>query len=564
MPALTELPPELFERILVHLRTKDIYACAATCKLLHSAVALSPLLQYHIDLEVAGLQEGPACAPGIQDRVRALHTFQKRWNTLDWHPQIRAPFWDSGNIWDLYGGVFGQGNIGGRGTAFHFTRLPSRACGVETVESWEFKNIEVPNGVRDFSFDPAQDLLVLLDMKSWPLTVHLRTLSTNERHPRATKHAFEYMREGAQHPDVRDESFYLQIMGHLVAVLRLPRGPRRLALHNLNELVILNWVTGELVTTLQTPYLALLTFSFISPTHFIAGVGIDDGDPTRFSLASNPRIQVYRFDPHAKTHTLPTLTATLLLPELQLGYRIGYLLTRSDPAPAAVMSPKRPFGLAPDDRLLVITLMIRKEQTLQVSETVNFFVHMSTLLDLERQERDGTGEVPWDRWSSRARCYPTRPELTWVCYVYGSRFILPLDVESGIDGRVHPCVLDFNQMELRRVLHDQQKQTNAQAKDLTEAVEVINIDADSDMDVASDGDEAPDDEWEDEADTEVATLCDVSYHRSDSFKKPIKSALPFRSLVSKYELRCTALMLDEDNIVCVKEDDPRRLSFLPL
>ncbi|KZV93799.1 hypothetical protein EXIGLDRAFT_36121 [Exidia glandulosa HHB12029] len=201
------------------------------------------------------------------------------------------------------------------------------------------------------------------------------------------------------------------------------------------------------------------------------------------------------------------------------------------------MSPKRPFGLAPDDRLLVITLMIRKEQTLQVSETVNFFVHMSTLLDLERQERDGTGEVPWDRWSSRARCYPTRPEvrgskfnllaepiylrssqLTWVCYVYGSRFILPLDVESGIDGRVHPCVLDFNQMELRRVLHDQQKQTNAQAKDLTEAVEVINIDADSDMDVASDGDEAPDDEWEDEADTEVATLCDVSYHRSDSFK----------------------------------------------
>ena len=92
------------------------------------------------------------------------------------------------------------------------------------------------------------DLLVLLDMKSWPLTVHLRTLSTNKPHPKAAKPVFEYMREDARTEEVRDESYYLQIMGDLFAILRLPRGPRRVPLHSCNELVVANWRTGELVT----------------------------------------------------------------------------------------------------------------------------------------------------------------------------------------------------------------------------------------------------------------------------------------------------------------------------
>lgn len=136
--AFTHLPPELYEKILIHLKAHDIWSCAGvcstpstarratlkllhqTCKLLRSAVTSSPLIQYHLELQIAALDEGQTSAQSIQDRRQALRAYQKRWNTLDWSSRVRAQcvctlqsshassltagnlsFWDNGNIWDL-------------------------------------------------------------------------------------------------------------------------------------------------------------------------------------------------------------------------------------------------------------------------------------------------------------------------------------------------------------------------------------------------------------------------------------------------------------------------------
>ncbi|EJD51774.1 hypothetical protein AURDEDRAFT_149412 [Auricularia subglabra TFB-10046 SS5] len=546
-PQLLDLPPELFERIL-------------TCKLLHAVVDASPLLQYHIELETAGLDEGAGCAAGIQERLKALRTHKKRWETLDWRAQTRAPFWDSGNIWDLYGGVFGQGNIGGRGRAFHFTRLPSKTLGLEDAHSWEFKNINVQSGVRDFSFEPALDLLVLLDMKSWPMTVHLRTLTTNEPHKDAARPVFEYMREGAreQAEEVEDESYYLQIMGDLVSILRLPRGARRIPLHRFNEIIVFNWRTGHLISSLMLPGLAMLTFSFVSPCHIVVGVGDDDqSENQRYPLPTNPRLQVYRFDPFAATPAPPELTSTLHLPALSESHRIGYLLTRSDPAPGTGVPPTRPFGASARDRLLVVTLTIRNRHNLALEEVLNIFVRMRTLLNAK-------GYLPWEAWAAHARAMPSRHEPTWVCYVHGMRFIFARDVAPDQGEQVRACVLDFNQLGLRKAKAELRKKT----KEPVQTLKVVTIDEEEEDEAEElevvDGEEDVDDGWEDDRNAEVRIVTVPSLHHSEVFERPIVSALPFRQFDSPVTLPCTALMLDEDNIVCVKEDDPRRLVFLTL
>lgn len=558
---LTDLPPELFERIFIHLKTRDIFACAATCKLLQGATT-SPLVQYQIELELAGLEDGPARSSDLKTRRLAVSTYRRRWNTLDWRTPIRAPFWDNGNIWDLCGGIFGQGNVGTRGRAFHFTRLPSHARGVKTIESWDFKNIGVKDGVRDFTFVPSLDLLVLLDMTSWPLTVHFRTLSTNETHPLAAKPVFKYMRENVQTHLVRDESFYLQVMDDVFAVLRLPRGLTSAPLHSHNELVIGNWKTGELLTTVMTPNLALLTFSFVSPQYVLLGVGEDDNVPDFFPIPRDPRIQVYKFD--SKTPAPATLACTLELPPMEAHHRVGFLLARSDPPPDFAVPSERPFGVARDDRLLVLTLAIRKD-TLEMVEIVNFFVLMSTLIELSAHTKEQPPTYEFLSWADRARVLPTRQEMTWVCYVYGTRFIVALD-KPGERGLVNACVFDFNQMEVRHSIHEKSFPVKNDDDEEEADEEMVIVDEDSSDSTNANWDDDPEDDegWEDDTRAKVDVVNKPTLHYSESFARPIFSALPFRRLVSPVELNCTALMLDEDNIVCVKEDDPRRLVFLPL
>ena len=399
---------------------------------------------------------------------------------------------------DLFGGVYGQGNIRPRGTTvrpgrrvhakFHFTRLP--APGRTVCDHWSFEDIRVPHGVRDFSFDPALDLMLLIEARSWPLSVHIRHLSTNEPHSQAVHPIFEYTRQtNVTGPPPTHESFYIQIMGEHFAVLRLPSHQIFGLIPAENEIVVGNWRTGHVITTLMLPEFVMQTFCFISPCHFVIGVG-DKDQHSNAGLSARPRLQVYKFDPLGRAGDpplAPTLTCELHLPALAPGYFCDQLLTRSDPAPGINMAKahSRAFAQGPDDRLLVVTVPIRKidRQQLIMSDVLQVFVRMSSLLEFSavyEHDLDDNGPPPttfsvfWEGWNTHARALSVtfwEWERTWVCYVYGLRFIYALHLD-GDDPRDDPedrriCLMDFNQLNVRRVANRRGVQEVTEATEAT-------------------------------------------------------------------------------------------------
>lgn len=75
-----------------------------------------------------------------------------------------------GNLWELYGGILAQSDIN---DTICFRRLPSRIRGIEeTVWSVSTSGLDL----RDFTLDPAQDLLVLIARPRlrYVVTIHER------------------------------------------------------------------------------------------------------------------------------------------------------------------------------------------------------------------------------------------------------------------------------------------------------------------------------------------------------------------------------------------------------
>ncbi|KAH7106751.1 hypothetical protein BKA62DRAFT_684981 [Auriculariales sp. MPI-PUGE-AT-0066] len=634
-PQLAQLPPELFERIFALLCARDIYALAATCTLLQAALDASPETQFRIELEVSGMAAGPLGQLSTRDALDQVKAKQRAWEQLTVSDPIPAPFFHNGWIWDLFGGVFGQGSIANgvrnrsnQGRKFHFTQLPGP--GHDEITTWSFPDIGVPHGVRDFTFDPGLDLMLLIGGADWPLAVHIRHLSTNEPHSEAASQVFYYTRAGHNQaiPQPHRTSFYIQIVGDLFGVLRIPSHPAVGLLTAQNELIVANWRTGQLIATLMSPDAGLLTFSFISPEHFVVGVG-DEPTGTPFtSLTARPRLQVFHFDrtPDLKAYDAnsapaPILTCELHLPVLAQDHFVEHLLIRSDPATGANIAAmySRPFALGPEDRLLVVTVPVRRVNRHQaiLEDVLEIFVRMSSLLEfsavseheMARATLDGknpkTFSVFWEGWSHVARAISVpfgSWQPTWVCYVYGLRFIMAVsDNDEQDDAEKRICIFDFNQMNVRRAAHrrkvlsDESKEvqsptgkTQDDAEPSRPRLAPRNVDADTfDPEVAEeimavvDEDEMMDSEWTDDEgsdaddwrqshrsgqkDTMVQIYTNESEHVSNAFADPVRSSLPYMVSTSGKTYDCRAMLIDEDNIVCLSDENKnRKLVFLPL
>ncbi|KIJ68199.1 hypothetical protein HYDPIDRAFT_145979 [Hydnomerulius pinastri MD-312] len=437
------LPAELIIRILTFLEFHDLLSCRQVCRLLRTAFEQTAVLQYTIELAVAGVEDGPPSSMEPASRLATLRNSQAAWNSLRWTGVKDVPML-RGSLYELYGGVLVQStHLGG----LVFRRLPSQFRGIEEY-TW---SLDLPDlDLRDFSLDPAQDLLVLI---SRPLlrshatdarletTIHLRSLTTGKGHPLANQPPI-FLHD----VDVRaaNLTFMVQVHGNHIGVHFVSHGSAP------SELVVWNWKTGKVL--LNTYGSNLMAFSFLTERLLLVG-GFAEvqylSQPRLFILdldsTNSGRLEFDDVDYHC----------AFLYPPCNLWVHPLSFLIRADPSTSWSPDPSYqvPYSIGPGPRLYIITIWVMRGE---VISAIDLFVLSSTLLShIDSLDDNRTGyDFEWEEWGPNGtRMMAQAPHShVWVCYVFGTKFSSiitnPRDTRNRNSRTLE--IWDFNQLGIQR------------------------------------------------------------------------------------------------------------------
>ena len=139
-----------------------LFAIPQVCNSFRNIITTTTSLQYIIELALAGQVDNPQCNLSAAARIDILRKHQSASRTLDWSRKYSISL-GSGGLWELYGGVFGMSTTDG---ALAFHQLPSDLRSVEQ-KMWTIGPDFGIREMRDFTMDPAQDLLVLFETPDW-------------------------------------------------------------------------------------------------------------------------------------------------------------------------------------------------------------------------------------------------------------------------------------------------------------------------------------------------------------------------------------------------------------
>ncbi|KAF8510617.1 hypothetical protein JB92DRAFT_2938831, partial [Gautieria morchelliformis] len=444
------LPNDVLIRVFKELDAYDLRCCSLTCRVFHETIRDTLLLQYRLELAVAGLEDGSTdCRLSLPERLAQLKTFEQGWASLNFRQKLTVTL-PQGYIWKLRGDVLATSLT----SRLLFTQLPSAVRGTP-VHTWR-SHIEVH--IREFAIDPAQDLAVLV---AWPPTsdeqwhtflIHLRTMSTGARHPCATDPVLSCV------PTFLDTryDFSIQIMGEFLAVLYYTPAD-----HLRDLLFIWDWKTGQLLIFLEASSLGadILSFSFLSLRHFVIARCISEPDE-----CYQPQLVVYDFIAARPEGSLePWLVRIYQLPRVA-----QYTLTRSftlssEPFSELPTSSGNSFYHTSCSRLLTVTMHFTVHFTYSVEEEPDqqyvLFVHASSLLE-EVDVRSNAEQltVPWESWGPlKTRILPVRMydvhDRRPNGHVYGTRYVWQEVVEDvHWRARNRLRMWDFNPLALQRAL----------------------------------------------------------------------------------------------------------------
>ncbi|KAL7415839.1 hypothetical protein BDY24DRAFT_247621 [Mrakia frigida] len=189
---LTSLPSELLTKILLLLPLKSLLSISSTCTLFRSLFLDSAVLQYSFLLQFTHMKDADPTAMSALERYNELKERDQRWRSMTWKKRQAVVSSDQGTLYDLLGGVLALG-LQAPCTTLEFSRLPTTRGTSTDVPTAQF----TPGfTIKDFTMDPSQDLLVLIETISPPRVagrpvrrhsykIHLYTLSTFQPHPLA-------------------------------------------------------------------------------------------------------------------------------------------------------------------------------------------------------------------------------------------------------------------------------------------------------------------------------------------------------------------------------------------
>ncbi|KAF8510601.1 hypothetical protein JB92DRAFT_3118774 [Gautieria morchelliformis] len=435
------LPIDVLIRVFKELDAYDLRRCSLICRVFHETIRDTLLLQYRLELAVAGLEDGRTdCRLSIAERLAQLKTFEQRWASLNFHQKPTVTLSYRYN-WKLRGDVLSAVML----PVLFFTQLPSAVRGTP-VHTWE---CDVEVNIQEFAIDPAQDLAVLVacpptDDEEWhTFLIHLRTMSTGAPHPCATDPVLSCV------PIFLDIRYDLsvQIMGKFVAVLyHTPAEDSR------DLLFIWDWKTGQLLIILASSLGAdIISFSFLSLRHFVIARCISEADE-----CYQPQLVVYDFIAARPEESMePWLVRIYQLPRVDQYTVTRWFTLDCEPSSELPTSSGKTFYHTSCSRLLTVTMHFSPHYVYSVEEEhYVLFVHASSLLE-EVDARSNAKQltVPWENWGPlKTRILPMldgRPNG----HVYGTRYVWQEIVED-VHGRARNRLRmwDFNPLALQRAL----------------------------------------------------------------------------------------------------------------
>ncbi|KAG1798609.1 uncharacterized protein HD556DRAFT_1192954, partial [Suillus plorans] len=239
---LTLLPSEVIRQTLSNLDWRTLLTLRLVCKFLCSTVDESPSAQYATELAVSGLEDGRSRSPlTVASRLALLKERNEHWETLQCVESRDLPLLQDDDEWQLCGGVLAQSNLLG---TMRLYQLPSQYRNI-TARSWR---IPLLSNTEDFTIDPAQDLLVLVEkpvlmyvsflMHSYMrIRIHPRSLTTGHTHPSAVEVIDYrlYMRSAKLEMELS-----IQTCSEYLTILFIIED-------NTSELVVWKWKMGQVI-----------------------------------------------------------------------------------------------------------------------------------------------------------------------------------------------------------------------------------------------------------------------------------------------------------------------------
>ncbi|KAH7926824.1 hypothetical protein BV22DRAFT_323419 [Leucogyrophana mollusca] len=385
------LPKELLLVIFLELDGLSLLKCKHVCRLFYSIITGSVALEYIVELLAAGMDDGIHPSADIT-RLHALRNHQKAWDSMTW-TETGYIFMEWGHRWKLCGGVLCQAT--GTGD-LSCVQLPSRCREIED-KRWTLANFGF--NVRDFTVDPSQDLLVLLEATGphRSFIVHLRSLTTGAHHSLASGPSIIH-----SPCPLGSWEFTIQICRQRLGILI---GDSYIS-DNDKDLMVWDWKTSRLE----------MSFSFVSDDLILVAKVVPGHDGR-----SIPRLDILNVSQY-ESAILPSSGVDFIcgLQYPPIKGEITKLLVRSEPAPSW-MPQQVPFFTSQKERLFVVTCSVDTKG----DEVTVLFVPLSTIL---AQIQAATGVprsvVEWTNWGpSGTRMIARWPSDPWVCYSFGMRFI---------------------------------------------------------------------------------------------------------------------------------------------
>lgn len=388
-------------------------------------------IQYLLELDTCGYVEPPNPRWDLTyaEKIDLVRNHRLRWN----YPENVRP-----TAFELHCGEFEiiQKFAGGiyvhrvvcdgfnRRLCFHQLPSPNRNQG---YKHWILSDLEVD--ICDFATDPEQDLLVLLEdtrreQNEEAYRLHLRTMSAGQPHPMA--HACSSV--AAHLPSSRlspAKTFDIDILGRSLAIIF-----RSIRSDIASCIIIWNWTTGEELSV--SVYLRVLFGKLIESNHLQRMSTVGGWHASFALLAENyfvlPRfsrplyeeniasddefgfLDVYRFDAHGNSSTIPTCAASFALPLLELKDLLPFARIRCAPAGATSTSQSSPkvFCSSPKNRMLHLSIYTAPlasprahtfAGTLHVPVTI-LFDTLPKLQQLESQQSE-CNAIPWANWAEK-------------------------------------------------------------------------------------------------------------------------------------------------------------------
>ncbi|KAH8112781.1 hypothetical protein DFH11DRAFT_1689697 [Phellopilus nigrolimitatus] len=603
------LPPEVVVAILLNLDWQNILRLQLVNTVLNDIVKSHTAVQYHVELGVTGMVDGPPFpyAPFTTDeRLTRLRLYQARWKHLK-QTRVQSVRFAKGAVWELVSGVLAQGvttehdELTGASEMrkLSFTKLPVGARASTKTQEWSHENYEFP--IRDFTLDPTQDLLVLVragQRFDTSAEIHLRSLRTNEKHPAAKRAVVSHRLEG----ESRRYSHMMQICQDRFCVLHT-------GLHEVwpEKLAVYNWKTGHLDFAIQ--FCGIMSFSFLSDRHLLLAVHPFNVMPARQG-DQQPRLLILDIDQTAAISPSghPRSYAAICefhFPELQQYADVEDILIHSDPAPYmhgryekessdldGVQQPVA-FSIAPQNRVFVITMSVATvyddagDHRASEVNHLAIFIPLSTFLpyimspretdlipanlldeefffgDFENTPRRRIA-VEWRDWlcgGARMLRVPS-VQRVWVCNVFGGRFVYALQAYDEVVPHAarHVAVLDFNGPAIRR---DQASLHREVAGDTQ-----LNINKEREVECeveCADGVQERESRKKLKGGTLIEDVLEPGTLSAEScgiFEEDVTTYLPYRRTVLPEKVRFDGVMLTEDNIIFVNRRAPKEYEVL--